>query len=179
MKKSRLKGCFCSKAGFTLIEILIVVLIIGILAAIAVPQYQKAVEKNRAMQLLVSIKTLADAEEIYYMEHGSYTTYFIKLDIGYSFNAETMTLNDGSQIFLGQAHSRVYGMTKHVKISIFTKHGLGQAGTLHKPGMMICSARTADPIGTQVCKSLSGGVVVQPSYDCRLGGACTSYLLHR
>ncbi|ACC98237.1 PilE-like protein [Elusimicrobium minutum Pei191] len=59
--------------GFTLIELLVVVLIIGILAAIAVPQYQKAVFKSRFATLYAAVNAIAQAEEIYYMETGTYT----------------------------------------------------------------------------------------------------------
>lgn len=59
------------KRGFTLIELLVVVLIIGILASIALPQYQKAVEKSRAAEALILLKHLRQAGEVYILENGA------------------------------------------------------------------------------------------------------------
>lgn len=67
MGEARMRGY---QKGFTLIELLVVVLIIGILAAVAVPQYQKAVEKSRVVEAKTILKTLVNALELQTLETG-------------------------------------------------------------------------------------------------------------
>ncbi len=67
--------------AFTLIELLVVVLIIGILAAVALPQYKLAVVKSRVGTILPIMKSIGDAEEVYYSANGTYTNLHTNLDV--------------------------------------------------------------------------------------------------
>ena len=60
--------------GFTLIELLVVVMIIGILSAIALPQYQAAVEKSRMSEGLITMKALVNAIQRYEQADPNATT---------------------------------------------------------------------------------------------------------
>ena len=56
--------------AFTLIELLVVVLIIGILSAVALPQYQKSVNKTRLNEWITSIKGYYTGIESYLLANG-------------------------------------------------------------------------------------------------------------
>ena len=61
-----------NKKGFTLLEMLVVVLIIGILAGIAIPQYQMAVTKAKVASILPIMRRWKDALTEYKLQHGDY-----------------------------------------------------------------------------------------------------------
>lgn len=70
-----------SRRGFTLIELMITVMIIGILAGIAIPQYQQYVTKARRTEAKSALARVQGALERYYTVNNVYTTNPVNLQL--------------------------------------------------------------------------------------------------
>jgi prepilin-type N-terminal cleavage/methylation domain-containing protein len=69
-----------NQKGFTLIEILIVIIILGVIAGLAVPLYRAQVEKSRQVEALQVLSSVRDAEVRFFSSDGVFTDDFAQLD---------------------------------------------------------------------------------------------------
>lgn len=153
-----------NKKAFTLIELLVVVLIIGILSAVALPQYQKAVEKAKAAQALTLLRSVADATKAYHMTNGTYPSKFDELDVQIPFTGNTNPFSYD----LSKDHSD-WKSNDEWTVLIY-KYGLGDSIELYKntgkyksAGFAYAFTRTDGllPLNKIICIEYTGGGFTQ------------------
>jgi prepilin-type N-terminal cleavage/methylation domain-containing protein len=69
------------RKGFTIVELVIVIVIVGILTITAVPIYQYHVEKAYLTEALTMLRAIADANTMHYMEHHTWTDDIRQLNV--------------------------------------------------------------------------------------------------
>jgi general secretion pathway protein G len=96
-----------AKSGFTLVEILIVVVILGILAAIVIPQFTGAATEAKLSSLVSDLQTMRSQIELYKLQHNEMLPSLTMEDFGgEQVNGLTgVTLVDGTQVAEGTDNS--------------------------------------------------------------------------
>jgi len=69
------------KKGFTLLELIIVIIVVGILASLGFGQYTQTIEKGRAAEARSILGTLRTLQAAYQLENGAYTATIANLGI--------------------------------------------------------------------------------------------------
>lgn len=135
------------KKGFTLIEVLVVVLIIGILTSVALPQYQKAVEKSRAVEGMTLAKAVGDAEQVFYSTYNRYTKFIDELDLSvpastkhWEMNMDFATDSDKPIVYTRSADTS-YDDRWYIYYTL-------------KDGRLWCGARSGNDKTNKTCRSL-------------------------
>ena len=158
--------------GFTLIELLVVVLIIGILAAVALPQYQTAVDKARYSTMFAAVRALKNAQDLYYLANGIYSEHIHDFEGEIPASCEITTDNFANcgNFYLvvgGQTYGGLSVPPGNVLLMNFAQFG----GEIH------CYAyKESGERARRLCKSL-GGERIAASDDTDCDGGCTIYKL--
>lgn len=112
-----------SQRAFTIMELLIVVIIVGIIAGFAIPGYQKALRKSEERVAIIKLRSMSAGMKIYKAKHGNYPAFdmtnlaSINQNLGLSVVADTMTYQciqaDGSGDTNVCRASSPYGWSLH------------------------------------------------------------------
>ena len=142
--------------GFTLVEFLVVIVIVGILAAIALPQYRLSVDKSRYTALIPLAKSILNSQENFYMASGSYSENLEDLDINIPSNptGSEATLPDGTAIILSEEDK--YKYVKLYNNNLPNNYIMYQKLSKNFPNEIHCEAEIGNARAKRLCEEMGG-----------------------
>ena len=67
------RACRAWPSGFTLLELMVVIVIMGVLIGMSLPRFGRAIEQSRADIAAANLRAIWSAERLYWLEHRAYT----------------------------------------------------------------------------------------------------------
>lgn len=156
-----------NKGAFTLIELLIVVLIIGVLTSIALPMYQGAVDKSHWSTMLPGAKAIKNAEEAIRMSNGLYTSNIENLDVAMPSSDVQYTIETINDDGTANVVHAINNKMPTVRLASYLDENTIRAGHLY------CESNDGENgRGTRLCSKLLNGEELSTTED-----GYTQYLL--
>ena len=113
-----------ARKGFTLVEVLIVVIIIGILASIGLPQFAVSIEKAKGGEARAGLGHIQTGEKIYYAEKEYYTTNLADLDINLTQHFWSFVITTPTSTTFAATATRLGGVHKDQTIIMDEKSNM-------------------------------------------------------
>lgn len=159
-----------SNKGFTILELMIVIIILGIFAAISVPQLLGMVTKARETEVQTQIASLVRAQNAYYLQHGEFAKINNKQMRNNEHNLDVVIKNDEYNIRTTLASSYNAVRVKATALGDYRDSLKNYTAGLHYSGGLFATVtcQTHDPggdIGFIAQFSLSGD---RPDAKCDL-----------
>jgi type IV pilus assembly protein PilA len=165
LKAKLLKQMHAKKGdqGFTLVELLVVIVIVGILTAIALPSFLNQSAKAKQVEAKTNMSAINKAQQLWRVERASFTTNFADLAlgrlVGASDPAYAYTISSAATVsVVAKATTNQAILKGYASKVTFTDGAAGTGGIVNKEwGSIICEATTpgtavvADPTSSSAC----------------------------
>lgn len=166
-----------NQSGFSLIELMIVVAIIGILASIAIPNYQKFVRKSRQSEAKSTLEAIYTAEKAYQGEFGGFTANLsvvgyaaegrIHYDCGFSANGRSTAAAGGCNDRVAADRSTVCtGLATNFHTATF-----GATGVCNNTATGTCADGRTDYGAAVAISTATVPVATPPTFTASCAGA--------